>query len=62
MRTLDLTEMENIEGGGCAENVAFSMVGGALLGGLFGGPAGAIIGMARGGAVSLAKCFVDYDW
>jgi hypothetical protein len=62
MRSLNLTEMENIEGGGCEEDVAFAMVGGAILGGIFGGPAGAIIGLARGAAVSLTKCFVDYDW
>ncbi|MEA1787159.1 hypothetical protein U1E44_13745 [Arenibacter sp. GZD96] len=62
MRNLDLTEMENLEGGGCTENVAFSMVGGAFLGFIFGGPGGAIIGLARGGAVAIAKCVVDYDW
>jgi|GEM_PF-6753820 len=62
MNTLELQQMTAIEAGGCAENTAISMVIGAGIGFLFGGPAGAIIGMGRAAVTSVGTCMLTYDW
>ncbi len=60
MRKLEISQMENLQGGACGTGeILASIWGGALGGALFGGVAGALTGGLGGAVYSLVDCAIN---
>jgi hypothetical protein len=58
MKSLTLGQMEKIKGSfDCSPEAQLSYIGGAGLGGAFGGPFGFLAGLALGTAYSVIRCY-----